>query len=545
MQQTPAPNTDHYNDLINRQIEQYKETEVMHDLPPVFDYISGKYISAEIASVTGATSLPGFYAENFRKSLEATDCPWLISIGSGDCLIEIDVVKTLLATTKKKFHLICFELSPVLIDKARKKIAEERLDGLITVEQTDINVWKPEHPFAGVMANHSLHHFLHLESLFELIKSNLAENGRFVTCDMIGRNGHMRWPESLLLVRKIWEKLPRKYKYDHVRGKYHDYFENWDCSNEGFEGIRAQDILPLLVKYFHFEVFYGWGSLIDLFTDRGFGPNYNPSDPKDLAFIDYLYALNEKLLTDGILKPTIMSAVMIGKQPAASPTTYKQLDPVSSIRDPHAPAPEYAIEPLLKGIPYQLAPEDDPLIANSVRPYILGTKVIFNTQEIAEGTNKQSGTGYLAYGWSPPEEPYTWSYCEEAGLIFPLAEMTEKPTELQLKFMPYHSTVHEKSSVHILINGSPLKSFTFDNRTAPGIIGVTIPVPASFTCKRKTIAVTFLLPDRRQPQYEAGEDVRSLGIALMAARISYRKKEYTVFDRIKNLIRSFIFQKSS
>jgi len=34
----------------------------------------------------------------------------------------------------------------------------------------------------------------------------------------------------------------------------------WDCSKQGFEGIRAQDILPLLVKKFSFRSFLGFGN---------------------------------------------------------------------------------------------------------------------------------------------------------------------------------------------------------------------------------------------------------------------------------------------
>jgi hypothetical protein len=33
--------------------------------------------------------------------------------------------------------------------------------------------------------------------------------------------------------------------------------KTWDCSKVGFEGIRAQDILPLLVKNSRFEAFSG------------------------------------------------------------------------------------------------------------------------------------------------------------------------------------------------------------------------------------------------------------------------------------------------
>ena len=83
---------------------------------------------------------------------------------------------------------------------------------------------------------------------------------------------------------------------------------NYDCSSEGFEGIRAQDILPALEKRFYFKKFLAFGNLTDVFIDRGYGPNYSEIDIKDCAFIDFLDLLNNIMIDQGILKPTIMFA---------------------------------------------------------------------------------------------------------------------------------------------------------------------------------------------------------------------------------------------
>ena len=85
---------------------------------------------------------------------------------------------------------------------------------------------------------------------------------------------------------------------------------NWDCSTEGFEGIRSQDILPLLIKRFHFEFFVGFGNLVNPFIDRSFGHNFDPDDPKDLQFIDRVHELDQKLIDGGHIKPTHIIAAM-------------------------------------------------------------------------------------------------------------------------------------------------------------------------------------------------------------------------------------------
>ncbi len=87
-------------------------------------------------------------------------------------------------------------------------------------------------------------------------------------------------------------------------------YPDWDCSVEGFEGIRSQDILPLLLDRFHFEFFYAFANVIDPFIDRGFGPNFDPEAEWDRAFIDRAHACDESGISSGALKPTHMLAVL-------------------------------------------------------------------------------------------------------------------------------------------------------------------------------------------------------------------------------------------
>jgi hypothetical protein len=87
-------------------------------------------------------------------------------------------------------------------------------------------------------------------------------------------------------------------------------YDNWDCSSEAFEGIRAQDILPLLIDNFHFEFFVTFGNVIDPFIDRTFGPNFSITDEWDLAFIDRVHARDEAEMARGAIKPTHILAAM-------------------------------------------------------------------------------------------------------------------------------------------------------------------------------------------------------------------------------------------
>lgn len=114
----------------------------------------------------------------------------------------------------------------------------------------------------------------------------------------------MRWPDALGIVEAIWTRAPNHYKYNHQFKRYEVTLDNSDCSSEGFEGVRAQDILPLLLERFSFEKFLGFGNLRDLFIDRSFDHNLDREKPEDRDFIDRVHAVNDLLIDIGYLKPT-------------------------------------------------------------------------------------------------------------------------------------------------------------------------------------------------------------------------------------------------
>jgi hypothetical protein len=87
-----------------------------------------------------------------------------------------------------------------------------------------------------------------------------------------------------------------------------DTFTDHDCSTEGFEGVRAQDILPLILARFHPYKFFGTGGFIDPFVDRGYGRAYDASKPEDVEWIKFISRLNDIMLDAGSVKPTVMYA---------------------------------------------------------------------------------------------------------------------------------------------------------------------------------------------------------------------------------------------
>ena len=333
-QNSPGYSQSDYQMKLAKEIEYYRSVSNVHDLPEIFHYWSNKYLVPKFRQF-GFGNPKEFFATYMLKVLagKTTDPTYLISIGSGNCEFEIEIAERLLALGTDHFILECMDLNPHMLDRGRKLAEEKGVISRMKFLNQDVNSWQAERHYEIIMANQALHHFVDLETLFGKIYETLSPEGFFLTDDIIGRNGHMRWPEALAIVNEFWKVLPKSKKYNHQLKRVELKYDNWDCSKEGFEGIRAQDILPLLIKKFQFDLFIGYGNVIDVFIDRSFGHNYNPDNEWDRNFIDRVHYTDEENLEQGIIKPTHMTAAMT--RGAVSRTkVHKHLTPEFCLRDP-------------------------------------------------------------------------------------------------------------------------------------------------------------------------------------------------------------------
>ena len=327
-----------YQARIRAQIAQYANPEGLLKLGPIYHYWDLKHIRPRMSSVLGASDVMVFFV---ASTIEAFHQPAasrrIVSLGAGECVHEITLIKRLLENGEDDFVLEALELSPVRSGRARELAAKEGVGRYLTITEADLNTWVPKQKYSIVIAKDTLHHVLELEHLFDSIHEALEDEGTFLTSDMIGRNGHMRWPEALELIQSMWTFIPDHYKTNHQLKRVEQEYQNWDCSKVGFEGIRAQDILPLLVKKFSFRSFLGFGNLPDIFIERGFGHNLSVDDPHDTGFIDFLEVLNTLLIDLGYLKPTMIRAAMMRSRPNAPPVRcYRHWTPefCARVQDP-------------------------------------------------------------------------------------------------------------------------------------------------------------------------------------------------------------------
>ncbi len=321
-----------YRTRLSAETAIYRDCLEVHSLPDIFHYWSNRHVRPELEAF-GFSSPVGMFQKFLLEQCQArkNDLKRFVSIGSGNCDLEIGLGLHLRAAGYDNFVIDCVDLNPDMLERGRDAAQKHGAASHLSFVQADFNEWNPAHEYDAVIANQSLHHVLQLEDLFARIKNFLKPHGSFLVSDMIGRNGHQRWPEALEIVWEFWRKLPPSYRFNRKLRRYEELYENWDCSVEGFEGIRSQDVLPLLLQYFRFQLFIGFGNVIDPFVDRAFGFNFDATKEWDRNFIDCVHHRDQEEMARGRIAPTHILAVL-GNDADSPPACHAPLTPEFCLR---------------------------------------------------------------------------------------------------------------------------------------------------------------------------------------------------------------------
>jgi SAM-dependent methyltransferase len=316
-----------YQKLVERESVFFDGVAPILSIPKIFSYWAARYLSPRLIEMFGTNSIEEFFANEIDRVVPSGHLG-ILSLGSGEASAEIGIAK-FLKDKGRDFSFYCTDISDGMNNVAKNNARMAGFEAEFQTFKSDVNQAFPSIDANIVIANHSLHHFIGLEYIFENVRRQIGRDGAFIVNDMIGRNGHQRWPEVHRLVEVFWNLLPIEKRVDLIHKVPRPIFEDFDCANGTFEGIRAQDILPLCCDNFEFERFLGFGGLPDIFLDRMYGGNFDVNVEFDLAFVDALEEVNSALLLSGAIKPTAMFATM--RQKADNPRSWPS-SPLESIR---------------------------------------------------------------------------------------------------------------------------------------------------------------------------------------------------------------------
>ena len=297
--------TEGYEARLAQEVENFTEVENVHDLPPIHDYWAVRYCLPLLEEL-GYPSLDAVWDKHVGDVCRrrAPEPARLVGLGAGNGDIELGMARRLAETGVHNLELVLLELNPRMLERARAGAQALGMADRLTTVEADLNSWTADRAADVYFASHSLHHVVELEHLFDEVKTSLRPDGLLLVNDMIGRNGHQRWPEAADLVNRIWAKIPERYRHNPIHQRVDEVYPDVDHSTEGFEGIRAQDILPLLLDRFHPEAFITFMNVIDPFVDRVYGRNLDAERAEDQRFINLVAQLDDAALDLGLVTPT-------------------------------------------------------------------------------------------------------------------------------------------------------------------------------------------------------------------------------------------------
>lgn len=323
-----------YADRMVREQAAYENNVDVHALPNIFHYWSNKYLKPKLEEHGIAGPEDFFFQYILRHCGSHTQRQVVVaSLGAGNCDTEIACARQLLELGFDNFKITCLEINNDMLHRGSEAAKKHNLDQHLRFRRCDLNRWVPGDLVDIYIANQSLHHIVALEQVLDGVRDTLQDNGWFLISDMIGRNGHQRWPEALELLEPLWQQIPHSHRRNHILKRFEEQFINHDCSTEAFEGIRAQDILPLLIQRMHFELFVPFANLISVFIDRPFGHNFDQHNEWATHFIDRVHEMDEEAFVRGRLKPTQMIAAT-SKTPRPLRLVHDKLTPRYCVRWP-------------------------------------------------------------------------------------------------------------------------------------------------------------------------------------------------------------------
>lgn len=323
-----------YAERLAAERNNFSEQEDVHgNLPPSAHRWAARHMVPKLHEL-GVESIGSLIVDEIRaRAREAAEHgrdAVVLSLGSGNGDQELGWLSTLADDGVDNVRVRLLEINHDMQRRAAEAAGRLGFADRVEHVETDFNTWKADTEYDVVVAFQVLHHVLDLEHLYGQVTEGLRSDGVLVVHDMIGRNGHRRWPEALEVIERIWATLPPELRRNSVTGVIDEQFDDIDCAVDGFEGIRSQDVLPVLLEYLHPSVFLTFGNVIDPFVDRVYGHNFDMENERHRALIDDIGVLDDSLVDLGVVTPTRLTALF---HPRPQPLrAYRDRTPERSVR---------------------------------------------------------------------------------------------------------------------------------------------------------------------------------------------------------------------
>ena len=282
-----------YERLVREEKEHFAATEITADLKEGGGHANASWdhywrrVGADYAD-TPYASVPAFLEHQFVGTTRPLE---ILSLGSGFCGHEIAVAERL----RLPHRITCTDLNEALFARARAVVEERKL--AIEFRELDLNFIALEADRYDVVLAHAVvHHVINLEHLFAELAKGLRPTGVLSLTEVVGPNRRLLWEENERLANALLDALPAE-----VTGGLRLDVQG---EEEGMEGIRQEEILPVLHQHFEarFELRHG-AFMRFLCTHPDLGRRLDPASPEGRRSLDFLIDCDQAAVRHGLLRP--------------------------------------------------------------------------------------------------------------------------------------------------------------------------------------------------------------------------------------------------
>lgn len=223
---------------------------------------------------------PPNFLDRLRRKSELKKPLRVLSICCGAARIEASFA----AEVGSNVNWTLLDINADLLATAARQFSPEINLNLI---QADVN----ELFFSGetwdvIICISALHHVVELERCIQYIHDSLAVDGEFWSIgENIGRCGNRLWPDALIEANHFFKSLPEKYRKNRITHNADLEISDKDFSVDCYEGIRSEEILPIMSRWFHEESAYTRNCFLWRLINLDYSDNYSLDKPEDRNLI--------------------------------------------------------------------------------------------------------------------------------------------------------------------------------------------------------------------------------------------------------------------
>jgi len=223
---------------------------------------------------------PPNFIDRLNKLARQKDKIKVLSLCSGAARIEAGFS----AASPDNIEWSLLDINTDLLNTAASQFPESTKLDLIEADANNL-VYSGE-KWDVILCVSALHHLIELEKVIKFISKSLNDDGEFWSIgEYVGRNGNRLWPDARYAADTFFAELPKKYRLNAHSGKIDQSIPDNDYSVGCFEGIRSEDIEPLLDRWLQPEDVYRRNCFLWRLINLAYSDNYDLNCSADLDWI--------------------------------------------------------------------------------------------------------------------------------------------------------------------------------------------------------------------------------------------------------------------